>query len=93
MIDLTAKFQNNDHTVGIIKITEKKDLKRLAGYFNKNLLVEMIDLFDLFEVRDMAVFYNEKEDANGIPASLLLLCPNEEKDTFIAVAGKPEFEG
>jgi len=81
-------FANRDSTVGIVKITDRHEIKRLDGYFNKELLKELVALFEVFEKRDMAVYY--MRDASSAGASILLLCPNEEKDIFLAVAGKTE---
>lgn len=81
-------FANRDNTVGIIKISDRHELKRLDGYFNTELLKNLVDLFEVFEKRDMAVYY--MRDSSSAGASILLLRPDEEKDIFLAVAGKTE---
>ncbi len=80
-------FANMGNTVGIISIEDRGegDLIRLNGFFNKELLKELTELFDLFERRDMAVYFYQKEGS-----SLLLLCPDENKNVFLSVAGRSE---
>lgn len=87
-MNLKTMFSNRGNTVGILKIADRHELKRLDGYFNKELLHELVDLFEVFEKRDMAVYYTRDVSDSG--ASILLLCPNEDKDIFLAVAGKTE---
>ena len=87
-MNIKTMFSNRGNTVGILKITDRHELKRLDGYFNKELLKDLVDLFEVFEKRDMTVYYTR--DASSAGASILLLCPNEDKDLFLAVAGKTE---
>lgn len=87
-MNIKTMFSNRDLTVGVVKVPNRNDLKRLDGYFNKELLKELVDLFEIFDKRDMAVYY--MRDSSSAGASILLLCPNEEKDIFLAVAGKTE---
>ena len=85
---IDVKFQNRDHTVGIVSAPERNKMKRIPGYFNKELFEDWIKLFNLFGVRDMALYYYEDESMQN--SAILLLCPDEEKDTYICVAGKTE---
>jgi len=80
-------FTNKGHSVGIVRVTEseRKEMKRVVGYFNKELLREMTELFELFEIRDMPLYFYERDGA-----ALLLFSPNEKKDIYISVAGKTE---
>jgi hypothetical protein len=87
-MNIKTMFSNRGNTVGILKIPDRSELKRLDGYFNKELLKELTELFEVFEKRDMAVYYTR--DASSAGASILLLCPNEENDIFLAIAGKTE---
>jgi hypothetical protein len=89
MENIKPLFQNTAHTVGIVKVG-REGLKRIPGYFNKEKLEEMLPLFDLFQRRDMAVFYRDGVGSNSEGASLLLIAPDEDKDVFIAVAGRSE---
>jgi hypothetical protein len=87
MSEIIREFRNRDDTVGIIRIPDKKGLVKLSGYFNKELVAKMVELTQLFGVRDMSVWYENRGDA-----AVLLFCPNEDSDLFIAVTGKTEVE-
>ena len=78
-------FQNTDHTVGIVKHTDRNKLRRIPGYFNKEYLEELTKLFGLFERRDMSLYVLEEEKG-----SMLLLCPDDDKDIYLCVTGKSE---
>lgn len=83
-------FTNKGHSVGIVKISgdERKFMKPCVGYFNKELLKELTELFDLFDRRDMKLYFFERDEA-----TILLLSPDEDKDVFLSVAGKTDVMG
>lgn len=80
-------FQNDDHTVGIIKSPSREKMRRILGYFNKEYLEELTKLFELFGRRDMSLYVVENEGG-----SMLLLCPDDEKDIYLCVTGKGDVD-
>jgi len=84
---ISTKF----NTVGLVKVTEKNELKRIPGFFNKECIKEAVDkYFDLFGNRDISLYFKEGDEGGNQNVSILLFRPDDDKDLFVAIAGKTE---
>jgi hypothetical protein len=83
---LQTIISTKHHTVGLATVTEKENVKRIPGYFNKDLIKEAVEkYFNLFGERDISISYASDEKA-----AMLLFRPDETKDIFVCIAGKSE---
>jgi len=83
-------LQNKSSTVGVVRVNEKgkSQIRKLAGFWNKKLLHDVVEALDLFDYRDVEIGVIE----DGAGASLLMMKSPHSKndDIYISVAGKTE---
>lgn len=82
-------IQNKSHTVGVVKVIDPTKVRKIVGYWDKNLLKEVMDVLDTFEYRDFEI--SVVEDAELGASILLLKSPNlKDESIYVAIAGKTE---
>lgn len=84
---LKPLFQNQSHSVGIVRATpeDTAKMKKLAGFWNIELVKESIDLFKMIGYRDVEI----SVITDGDSAMLLVRSPRvEDNDLYVAICGK-----
>jgi len=81
-------LSDSGNRIGIIKYSGKNDSKPIKGYFDKQLLKDLVNkYFDMFPEQDISISFLEGEDMG---ASMLQFWPDQDKKVAIAISGKSE---